>query len=115
MVADCQPLLAVNTSPPPVRKSAARESGILVTREVEVKHEVGSVHEVKVNYEVNVRHEAEQVRCYVDFLRSWNSPLLDRNMTSTSFCSHIQATIGSFTTWQQTKLSQRIRIRAKSR
>ncbi|KAL5315979.1 hypothetical protein ACEPPN_016853 [Leptodophora sp. 'Broadleaf-Isolate-01'] len=60
LVADCQPLLAVNTSPPPVRKSAARESGILVTREVEVKHEVGSVHEVKVNYEVNVRHEAEQ-------------------------------------------------------
>jgi hypothetical protein len=70
LVVDCQSMLAVNTLPPPILKSADRESCIWITHGVEVTHEVGVAHEVKVKYEVEVTHEAEQVKGYLSFLKS---------------------------------------------
>ena len=71
MVVDCEPMLAVNTPPQyPVLKIADQESCIWVTHRVEVTNEVGVADDVKIKYEIEARHEAEQVRCYLDLLKS---------------------------------------------
>jgi len=104
LVVDCEPMLAVNTPPSPILKSAARESCIWITDEVEVTHEAGAEHEVKVKYEAKVTHKAEQVRGYPDFLKSPRLTITDRNvsepfLTLVSFSTHVQATThGSFST-----------------
>ena len=104
LVVDCEPMLAVNTPPSPILKSAARESCIWITDEVEVTHEAGAEHEVKVKYEAKVTHKAEQVRGYPDFLKSPRLTITDRNvsepfLTLVSFSTHVQATAhGSIST-----------------
>ena len=104
LVVDCEPMLAIDTPPSPVLKSAARMNCIWITSEVDVTYEAGAKHKVKVKYEATVTHQAEQVRGYPDFLKSPRLTITDRNvsepfLTLVSFSTHVQATThGSFST-----------------